>query len=119
MNQSFINEVPVPSVPIERKPSRKVRENEEVEEVISAKRKAEEELKEGRAKVAKKSRSNLEELFKKWAQEASEVYEEVEREILWLGGVKFLGTYEGGRQIWTQAESDNVEVEVGDEDIED
>jgi hypothetical protein len=114
MTQSFINKVPVP---MERKPSRKVRENKEVEEVISAKRKADEELKEGRAKIAKKSRANLEGLFKKWAQEAGEVYEEVEREILWLGGVKFLGTYEGRRQIWTQAEPDDVEVD--DEDIED
>ena len=115
MTQSFMYEVPMP---MERKPSRKVRENKEVEEVITAKRKADEEMKEGRAKVAKKSRANLEGLFKKWAQEAiSEAYEEVEHEILWLGGVKFLGTYEGGRQIWTQADPDDVEVD--DEDIED
>ena len=84
---------------MERKPSRKVCENQELEEVISAKRKAEAEVKEGRAKIAKKSRANLEELFKKWAQEVSEVYEEVEREILWLGGVKFLSTYKDRRQI--------------------
>ena len=44
------------------------------------------------------------------------MYEEVEHEILWLGGVKFLGTYEGRRLIWAQAEPDDVEV---DEDIED
>jgi hypothetical protein len=103
--------------PVERKPSRKIRENQEIEEVISAKRQAEEEVKEGRAKVIKKSRANLEELFKKWAQDTSEVYEEVEREILWLGGVKFLGSYEDYRQIWTQAEPD--EVDVDDEVIED
>lgn len=94
--QSFIDEV---SVPMKRKLSRKVRENEEGEEVISAKRKADGELKDGRAKIAKKSRANLEEPFKKWAQEASKVYKEVELEILWLSGVKFLGTYEDRRQI--------------------
>jgi hypothetical protein len=114
MTQSFIGEVPVP---MERKPSWKARENQEVEDAISAKRKAEAELQEGRAKIAKKSRANLEGLFKKWAQETGEVYEEVEREVLWLGGVKFLGTYEGGCQIWKQAEPDGVEVD--DESIED
>ena len=114
MTQSFVDEVPVS---MDRKPSRKVRENQELEEVISAKRKAEAEVKEGRAKAAKKSRGNLEELFKKWAQEAGEVYEEVEREILWLSGVKFLGSYEEGRQVWIQAEPD--EVEDNDSIIED
>jgi len=113
MTQSFINEVPGP---MERKPSRKVRENNEIEEVISVKRKADEELKEGRAKITKKGRADLEKLIEKWVQERGEVYEEVESEILWLGGVKFLGTYEGRRQIWTQAEPDDVEV---DGDIED
>ena len=33
------------------------------------------------------------------------------------GGVKFLGTYEGGCQIWKQAEPDDVDVD--DEGIED
>ena len=96
----------------ERKPSRKIRENQEIEEVISAKRKAEEELKDGRARIAKRSRANLVELFKKWAEEAGEMYQEVEGEILWLSGVKFVGEYRGGRQIWTQAEPDEVEEEV-------
>ena len=80
------------------------------------KRKADEELKEGRAKITKKGRADLEKLIEKWVQERGEVYEEVESEILWLRGVKFLGTYEGRRQIWTQAEPDDVEV---DGDIED
>jgi len=114
LTQSFVGEVPVP---VERKPSWKVLENKEVEGIISMKRKAEAELKEERTKVAKKGRANLEELFKKWAKEVSEVYEEVEREVLWLGGVKFLGSYEYGRQIWTQAEAD--EAEVDDEVVED
>ena len=72
--------------------------------------KAEAELKDRRAKIAKKSRANLEEFFKKWVQEASEVYEEVEHQILWLGGVKFLGSHDDRRQIWTQAELDEVEL---------
>jgi len=110
--QSFVQEVPMST---ERKPSRKVRENKEVEEVVSAKRKADEELKEGRAKVRKKSRANLEGLFKKWAQEASEVYEEVDGEVLWLGGLKFVGSYEDRRQIWTQAEPDEADDEVIDD----
>jgi hypothetical protein len=101
----------------ERKPSRKIRENQEIEEATSAKRKAEEELKEGRDRIAKKSRANLVELFKKWTEEAGEMYEEVEREILWLGGVKFVGEYRGGRQTWTQAEPDEVDEE--EEVIED
>jgi hypothetical protein len=54
---------------------------------------AEEELKEGRSRIAKRSRANLIEIFKKWAEEAGEIYEEVENEILWLGGVKFVGEY--------------------------
>ena len=41
------------------------------------------------------------------------MYEEVEHEILWLGGVKFLCSYEDRRQIWTQAEPDDVEVDDG------
>ena len=44
------------------------------------------------------------------------MYEEVENEILWLDGVKFVGEYRGGRQIWTQSESDKVD---DDEVIED
>ena len=93
----------------ERMPSRKIRENQEIGEAISAKRKAEKELKEGRARMAKRSRANLIELFKKWSEEAGETYEEVEGEILWHGGVKFVGEYRDRRQIWTQAEPDEVD----------
>ena len=102
---------------IERMPSRKIRENQEIGEAISAKRKAEEELKESRARMTKRSIANLIELFKKWSEEAGETYEEVEGEILWHGGVKFVGEYRDRRQIWTQAEPDEVDDE--EEVIED
>jgi hypothetical protein len=75
-----------------------------------------EELKEGRDRIAKKIRANLVELFKKWTEEAGEIYKEVEREILWLGGVKFVGVYRSGRQTWTQAEPDEADEEEVIED---